>query len=455
MSKRAASIALVALLATGCGADPDVDVAKPEAYARQLAVQPANGGTLQRLTLPPSLIVASKRRDLGDVRLFDARGRLVGMALLPAGASGVRAPDVSLPVYPVLGGSQDEKLQDTKLSVRVANGGAVQAITVDSAGSSGATMPAAILDARKLTGAVAAIRLRARIPTGRPVPLTLLTSSDLKDWTPLAEKVLFQPAAGAPLLGGDSVAVGGADLGGRFVGVSWAGSRDVVLEGASAVLAEGAKANRVAVPTAPPKLTDPHELTLNLPDNGRLAALRVTAAASDGVVPVRLLARSPDRDDWTLIAAATLSPDRGASTIELPDAPLASVKLEADRRTGGFSEAPRVELLFDPVELVVSLSGTPPYRVAVGQAAAPPSFLALSEIAPEMTAAALAELPAAIIVGADRQPPAVDVQSELASGSRDRRKLLLWAALLFSTLLLAGAAYRLLRPVSEDKSPDQ
>ncbi len=450
MSARGIIAFLLALLAAGCRPDPAMNVSKPEAFARHAVLQPAGGGRLQRVTLPPALLAAAKRRDLGDIRLFDARGRLVAMALLqPDTGSGPRTT-VDLPVYPVLGGGGE--LKDTHLSIRVEEGEVAQAVTVDRFSADKIPMPAVLLDARALRDPVQAIVLRAEVPGGRPVPLTLLTSPNLKDWEPLAQKVLFRPAAGGPMLGGAQVALNGADLRGRFVGISWTGSSGVALRGASAVLAGDTKAGRVAIATAPLSLANAHQLHLQLPDNERLSALRVTAAPADGIMPVRLYGRNPGRDRWSALAAATLSPERGASTIELPAAPMASYKIEADRRTAGFSAAPRVELLFDPVELLVALSGTPPYRLAVGQPAAPPNFLTLAEIAPADASVDLGRLPRATLASAAAPPPTILVQGQAAAGTQDMRKLVLWAALFLGTLVLAWAAFRLVRANSPGAS---
>jgi hypothetical protein len=316
-------------------------------------------------------------------------------------------------------------------------------------------MPAALLDTRKLDQPVDAIVLKASIPVERPVTFRLLASSNLKDWESLAEKVLFRPSGDKPMLGGDRVEVGGADLRGRFIGVSWAGAGDVVLSGASAVLAEPVKVPRSAVPTMPLKLRDPHELILHLPDNERLTGLRVMASANDGVVPVHLSAGTPGRDRWESFARTTIAPERGATTIDLPVRTVASVKLEADRRTGGFSEAPRVELLFDPVELLVGFSGTPPYRLAIGQPAAAPNFLRANEIAPGMGASAIAKLPSAALAGTTGQLASpVDVQSN-PGNVQDRRKWVLWTALLVGTLVLLWIAFRLVRTGSQRVAPQE
>ena len=453
MRVKAAMIVLLGALAAGCGSERSADVSKPEAFTRQVAVQPASGGKLQRLTLPPDLLTASKRRDLGDIRLFDARGRLVGMALL-ASAGGTATSKVDLPVYPVMGEGEGGLLQDSELSVRVESDGAVRAVTVDRSNARAGRMPAALLDTRKLDQPLASIVLKATIPVKRPVSFKLLTSTNLKDWEPLADKVLFRPSGDKPMLGGDRVELAGADLRGRFVGVSWARSGEVVLNGASAILVGPNKVTRSAVPTTPLKLADPHELILHLPDNGRLTGLRVAASANDGIVPVQLSARAPGRDKWESFARITIAPEQGATTIDLPVMPVTSVKLEADRRTGGFSKAPRVELLFDPVELLVGFSGTPPYRLTVGQAAATPNFLTTNEIAPGTAASEFANLPRAALASDGQSASTVDVQSDPGK-PQDRRKWLLWTALLAGTLVLLWIAFRLVRTGSQDQSVRQ
>lgn len=443
---RAARVLLpLLLLAAGCRPAAEADVSRPDAFVRQAVLQPAGDAALQRVTLPGGLVAAAQRRDLGDIRVFDAEGRRVPLALLDADALPRPQRVVDVPVYPVLGGG--ETLKDAHLTIRVEDGGAAQAVTVDRAASAAAAMrmPAVLLDTRALREPVDAIALRADISPGRPVAVTLLASANLKDWTPLAEKVLFRPAGGGPLLNGAQVPLNGADLGGRFVGVGWTGPGAVAVTGARAIAGPSADARRTAVRAAPLSLTDAYALQFTLPDNSRLAAIRLTLSPGDGIVPVRLHGRRPGRDDWSLVAAATLSADGPASTIALPAVPFASFKLEADRRTAGFAAAPAVELLFDPVDLLVALRGTPPYRLAIGQPDAPPSYLSLREIAPGGTPLDLAGLPKATLAIADEEAPGPTLQRPPADAAGDRRKAVLWLALLVGALVLAFAAFRLLR----------
>ncbi len=446
MKGRAALAGMLFVLASACNRAPTADPSKPEAFARQTSLQPAPGGRLQRVSLPAAMLAAVRRPDLGDIRVFDARGKVVPLALLETSRPRGPRRSVDLPVYPVIGSGDD--LRNADLSVRIEGNGVTRAVVVDqSSASADQDLPpaAALLDTRGVREPIDAISLRADLPAGRPITLTLLTSTNLKDWEPLAQKVLFRPVNRAAPLGGAEVMLNGARLRDRFVGISWGGADGVTLKGASAVIATVAAPERTGIPTQPLTLADPHQALFDVPPMGLLAAIRVTPLRADGVVPVRLFGRSVGKDRWTLLAAGTLQPDRGKSTLELVGAPMTSYRLEADRRTAGFSAAPRLELLFEPVDLLVALSGTAPYRLAVGQAKAAPNYLSLAEIAPQGDTLDLAKLPMATLAAASEPPPIIALQPGEPDGALNPRKLLLWAALLLGTLVLAVAAFRLMR----------
>lgn len=445
MSTRKLLLILLVLTATSCDRTPNADPSKPEAFALQLPFEPAAGDTLQRLALPAEALVALRRADLGDIRVFDSRGKVVPIALFDDGADDSRH-SLSVPVYPVIGPAS--ALGSSGLSIRIEGDNVARVVTVDSSAlpvSSAARPTAVLLDTRALRTPAHAIVLDANIPAGKPVTLILLTSANLKDWEPLAEKVLFRPADGVALLGGSTVALSGVDLSDRYVGISWGGATGVMLKGASVVTSTVAPPARTAVATSAMALSDSHELRFDLPNVARLAAIRLARAGSDGVIPVKLYGRDHREDPWTLLSATTLRPGDGANLVDLSGSPLTSYRLEADSRTAGFSAPPTLELLFDPVELVVALSGTPPYRLAVGQAAAPPNYLTLTEIAPPGNPLKLADLPQAKLAAPSGPPLVIALQESAPDGALEPRKLVLWAALLLGTLMLAFAAIRLLR----------
>ena len=118
--------ALLAL--AGCQSAPAADPAKPESYAVQLPVEPAAGGGVQRIDLPVQVLVASQRADLGDIRLFDARGRRMSLARVgTASVSDGRRRAVRL--YPVVGSLTP--VDGQTLSVRIEQDATARVVTLD------------------------------------------------------------------------------------------------------------------------------------------------------------------------------------------------------------------------------------------------------------------------------------------------------------------------------------
>jgi hypothetical protein len=445
MNIRTLILVLIVMTAASCNQAPGADASKPEAYAALFPLEPAKGGSLQRLTLPAAALVALKRTDLGDVRVFDASGRMVPLAPVEGSSSGDSRHRVSVPVYPVVGPAN--ALDNSGLLIRIEDDGLARVVTVGSStplDSRAASPPAVLLDTHTLREPANTIALDAEIPANQPVTLTLLTSANLKDWEPLAEKTLFRPTDGPKLLGGAEIALPGVDLHGRYVGITCSDPAGVKLRGASVITSAIARPARFAIATSAVPLTNAHELRFDLPNMAQLAAIRLIESGPDGVIPVKLYGRNQTDDPWTLLSATTLRPGSGGNALDHSGSPMASYRLEADRRTAGFSSAPKLELLLDPVELLVALSGTPPYRLAVGQVAAPPSYLTLAEIGPQASPLELANLPQARLAG-PLEPPVIALESGSADGALEPRKLVLWAALLLGTLTLAFAAIRMLR----------
>lgn len=444
MSSRKLWMAMLAFTAASCGKAPPADPAKPSAYAIQLPLEPAPGGALQRLALPADVLVAVRRADLGDIRVFNGRGKIVPIALVGAGSS-VPQHRASVPVYPLSGPTG--ALGQPGLSIRIEDRNVARVVTLNAASlPTSRTTPssAVLLDTHGLREPVQAIALDMDIPAGNPVALTLLSSTDLKSWEPLAEKILFRSADGSVLLGGATVTLPGIDLNGRFVSIDWGDASGVVVRSASVMTASTAPPARIVVATTSASLADAHEMRFDLPDVARLAAIRVTQAESDGVLPVKLFGRRQGEDPWRLLAATTLRAGYGPSLLNLSGQPMTSYRLVADGRTAGFSAPPRLELLFDPVELLVALYGKPPFRLAAGLAAAPANYLSLAEMAP-WHSLKLAGLPQAILAVPAGPRPIVTLRAGTPSGAFDQRKLVLWAALLSGVLVLAFAAIRLSR----------
>lgn len=431
--------ALLAL--TGCQAAPDADPAKPDAYAVQLPVEPATGGGVQRIDLPVQALVASQRADLGDVRLFDARGRQ--MSLARVGPVSVRSgTSRAVRLYPVVGSLTP--VDGQALSVRIEQGATARVVTLDaSAPVAPASGGAVLLDTRDVSEPVRAIRLAADIPVGQPVMLTLKSSEDLSDWQLLTEQVLFRGEgignSGGEMLAGGTIRLAGADLRGRYVAVSWT-VRNVRLTGAEVDTSVDAAPARLSVGTDGLVLEDGHHLRFAVPTNAPLAAIRLRAAQGEGVLPLRLYGRRNAEQPWVGVSAGTLRPGDAGLTLDVGGIAFAQYRIEADRRTSGFSTPPPLELLFDPVAVIADMSGTPPYRLAVGQAAAEAVWLNAADLAPAGKA-----LPVAKVAVPAGSAPLVTLGPGESDGPLAPRKLALWGALLLGVVVLGFIAWRLVR----------
>ena len=71
--------AMLALAA--CTAEEAPEPKKPDEYAQVLALAPKANDKLGRVVLPAAAVAEIVRPDLGDVRIFDAKGRKLSLAL--------------------------------------------------------------------------------------------------------------------------------------------------------------------------------------------------------------------------------------------------------------------------------------------------------------------------------------------------------------------------------------
>ncbi|MDE2597036.1 MAG: DUF3999 family protein [Sphingomonadales bacterium] len=443
----------LALLITGCDkAAPAGDPARPDSYALRLPIEPAKGDGAQRIVLPAQALVALQRADGADLRVFDGRGRMLPLARLSAAEAETRQT-LPVPTYAV-SGPADNALHTPDVTIRIANGAGVLVDAQGSALSGTAQVTlAALLDTRVLEQPVVAVTLDADLPAGQPVTFTAEASDNLKDWTFLADKVLFHPADAVAPLGPDRIDLPGQPLKGRYLRISWSGEAGVTIRSAQVTTATAAPVPRIAIATSGAALDTPHELRFDLPAGTPPAAIRVTEAAPDGILPVQLYGRNNREQPWTLLGAGTVRQDAraGGNLIDTSGSAFVSFRLEADKRTSGFSATPRLELLYAPVTLLAAFNGAPPYTLAAGNKAATEVWLARQEVAPD-DGPAPDGLPLAT-AKSDSAPPALAVAPAAPGNPFTGTRAALWAALLAGTAMLGFAAIRLLRGNAEEVRP--
>lgn len=422
------------LTLTACGQQPKSTALAPGDFALSLPVEAAAVGQVQRVELPAAAIIAMKRADKADIRIFDARDRPLSIALLENGDEKLRETYFKAIAFPMRTDAQ----ADRSISVRVDQDG--QAVRVDTAGSPSAALNQAILlDTRKLAEPVAAITLDAAVPVQRPITISLSVGGDLKTWQPLAEHVLFRPGEGTELLGSGRISLPGAILRGQYLRVNWSGTTDARVIGAKLFTATSRIPQRVAIAALGPKLSDAHHLRFSVPTGVGPSAIRITMTGQDGIVPVRLLGRSAPDEPWVPLAMASLKQDSGGALLELGETMLREFSLEADPRSAGFSAVPKLELQFETISLLAAFNGAPPFRLAIGNAAAKPVYFSASELTRTP-----GPYPQARVAGGNTNI-VINVMNAGGNKRFTPRVLALWSALILSAAVLTFAAYRLFR----------
>lgn len=433
--------ALVLLSVASCGqADRDKPLG-PRDFALLLPVE-ADAGPLERIALPPAALAAIRRRDKGDIRVFDAQDRPLSLALLPGGPGELavvrlKAIPFALPQSPSPGSS---------ISVRVDRGAQAIRVKTDDA-SPAAPDHAVLLDTRQLNQPAVSITLDADVPVQRPVTVSLAVGGDLSHWQDLTRKVLFRPDQGAGLLGSGRIDLGGEVLGGRYLRVAWSGAPASMVTGASLATSPDPMPRRVTVAAKGAVMADPHHVLFTLPAGAGPTALMVAMTGRDGVVPIRLLGRAAADQPWAPLALASVRQGEKAALLELGDGGWREFMVEADTRSAGFSQMPRLDLQFAPVEVLAAMNGAAPYRLAVGQAKAPPAFFGMAELVTRP-----GPFPQARVMD-DGRDVEIDVAIGKARTGLAPRIVALWAVLIGGVLVLAFAAYRLFR--ANDDQPQE
>ena len=447
MTARNLTLCLGALLIASCGKAPPADPNRLESYSAKLAVEAAAGDPLQRLVLPATALVRMQNADLSDIRAFDAAGKALPIALLRGDLiAQAEQQSAQVKVYPVVGTA--DALRVRGISLTIDQGKVAHIVGLDGPVSGAKSqVVAALLDTREVTDPAIALVLDADLPIQQPVTVTLESSADLKNWEPLGEKVMFRAAQGLAVLGSGRIELPSADLRDRYIRVGWATAglllEPVAVRSAAVITSKRGPLQRPEAQTIGVEQAGAHDLRLALPFKGPIAGLRVSQAGQGVVVPVRLYGKASAEASWVPLAAGTVRSGRaGASILETGGAAMTFYRIEADQRTAGFAQPPQVELLFDPVELLIQFSRNPPYRVGAGLAGAPGTFLTPEEIEPGASQR-LAGIAQAKSGGGPSA--AVSVAPAAAARGLADKRLVLWLVLLAGVAVLALALARLLK----------
>lgn len=453
---------LLALL----GLSPVVGAAdRPPDYLYMAPLQIEAEGSHYRFRLPSAVYRAS-RRDLSDVRVFNAAGEPVPYAFAPRELQPVPAAVHPVRLFPLLG-DREKGLASATVRVERGRQGAVVNVTVSDA------VPAArrrligyLLDASDLGAPQEALLLAWESREGFSGSARVEGSDDLKHWRPAA--------ANAPILllqhGGARLERNRIELAGirsKYLRVSFDGvPADFRLRAARIELRpEKAQPVRewLELAAAPGKASG--ELLVDTQGHFPIDRVRLSLPQPNTVAQVQLSTRERAEDRWRPAGSAIayrLSPGASGGELTSPDMVVGTNadrywRLEVDQRGGGFGAGEvRVALGWVPHEAVFAARGAPPFKLSYGNSLARPGALAVSAVVPGW--------------GTEKAPPVETANVGPVSGSghaapsllrdpvafvrgfaEDRRLKMwtLWAALSGGVVLLGWMALRLLRDLGK------
>ncbi|MES2943016.1 MAG: DUF3999 domain-containing protein [Pseudomonadota bacterium] len=439
------------------------DANQPASYALRLPVVLAPGtadAALQRLQLPARALVSLQSAAYADVRIFNAQGQPVPMALSQLASTPMERQSVTLPAYPILGASDQTTGTFDGFSLRIEEHQGKRVVLVNT-GSPAAKTTApqkiwgALLDARAVKQSVLGVDLDVDIPPGQPISFKLQASPDLKNWQTLADTVLFRPDGAAASLGSAGFELPSLPVEGRYLRISWTNATGqlapVSLRAATLVTSSGQpRIPRVTATLASQALASPHELGFSLPFSTPVAALDILPQGENVLVPIRVLARQSGQP-WTLLASTVAYRMRLGGKLQTSgavDLPALSgfrdFKLEADKKTPGFTAPPDISVMFEPVQIVFLASGSGPYTLATGLPNTASAYLPLPSLIPGYQPGQENTLPLANLTSPATSSGAL-VNAAPASETTPTRSLMLWGVLLAGVLALAVMAWVLLK----------
>lgn len=446
---RTALIALITGIALPLAAPAAPE--KPADFASGMVLATPVQAPFYRVELPLG-VHAQARSDLGDVRVFNARGEAVPYAL-PAPPAATAAAPVSqaVPFFPVRGTTATAP-DALALDIRQDAGGRLIALRSQQ-GASNDKVVAYLFDLAVLKRPVQALALDwpASI-SGYSSEVRLDASDDLRHW---------QPLTSAPLL---DIHHGGQQLAQKRISFSAGHHRYLRLTATGALPPLTAAA--VEIPgedTARPALRWHRVIATAGEEEGHYdfdlgaylvaSRLKVMLPEANTVAPVLLLVRERRQHPWRPVRSATVfrlareSGEAVSPALEITPQSGRYWQLRVDPRAGGLGHGlPVLEVGWVPQTLVFLARGQAPFTLAIGQRDATGLALPLASLLPGYRPGAELALPEAT----PGVPQALGGRNAPQPGREDApppdwKRWLLWAVLLAGTGLMALMAWRLLR----------
>lgn len=172
----------------------------PMDFARGLPLEAAEPAPAYEVVLPDAAYRGATRRDLGDLRVFDARGRVVQHALCPAESPAPQRVRNDADLWALPPGGRPARREGARVEVQTAEGARLTLAEGESEAEQAGGAYEYLLDARAIDAPLAAIDLawEWRTPQGRAeLDVRVAASQDLDDWQTIVPGATLLRAEGA------------------------------------------------------------------------------------------------------------------------------------------------------------------------------------------------------------------------------------------------------------------
>ena len=418
-------------------------------FRGRASIDVPGSGPIYRVALPEG-VYRDARADLADVRIFNARGEMVPIALASEPAATREAlPPVELAAFPLT--SLEPASIASQVSVRLRDG---TLVSVDGQGVRAPPDRRAagyILDANAIKEPIRELDIDwETLPQRETIRVRIEGSDDLRTWRAMSATVpLLRIDQGGRRLEQSRVPLEGSTA--KYLRI------DVVdapftLRSARAYFADRSRPpDLVAKRVSGKPGSKPGEVVYDLEGRLPVEAVRVIPADANSVIAAALFVRDAAEGNPSWVAEATFYRlKRDGSEIESPPAHLRRrasrywvVRTDPDK--GGYGSAlPQLEVQWRPAQVVFVARGEPPYTLAFGRSDAKSALLPVASLIPGYESHAESRLPLAAVGAVTRGAMPQDAYPAWLQDVPPR-KLALWAVLVGAVALLGFMAWRLSR----------
>ena len=435
-------VAVIALAASPAFAEQPAD------FGARAPIGIAAQDALQRIVLPYE-VYRHARADLGDVRIFNAKGDAVPMAFAGE-AEPVRElpPGQSLPLFPVTAPVQPSGLPGG-IRIREADGTIISIARGQAAPPKGTRVSAWYVDATSMREPLRALEFdwEAR-PGTQVIHLSIDASDDLRSWSSVASNAaLVQLAHGGETLGQRRVEFSPRRA--KYLRVTGGGD-GFELRSLLAFPEERLQGlplqKHIARAVAGEK---PGEFIFDFGARLPVESVQLLPVEANTVLSGALAVRDNDKSPWRSVSR--ISVYRLSRTGEEFVSPPTSLARTAARywrlqlepgSFGGGMMPPELEVRWRPAQVIFVARGEAPFTLAVGKPDARVAVLPVSNFIPNYERLAELKLPEARI-GEMRVEPERAAWRQWVAAEKNRRKLVLWTVLAIGVVVLAYMAWRL------------